>query len=285
MTSTLLDARQVREPSRMPSSPAVARLLQAPGTARGTDADGLELASNDSVRIVRALSPALVNEALALRHQVFVEELGARPSPASGGGLERDIFDPFCEHLVAIEKKTGRVVATCRLLLPEKAAELGCLYCDGEFWLTRLNPVREQIVEVGRTCVAPGHRNGLTIRLLWVALANFVAATGQRYAIGAASVGLDDGGELAMRLYQHLSHHCMADEPWRTWPRRRLPMIDHVFDPNTLLQMPALIKSYVRMGARLMGEPHYDEDFGCADFPVLVDMWLMDRRLLDRVHA
>ena len=243
------------------------------------------LACNETVQVIRAVTPEQIDLAFALRHQVFVSEMGANPGLASSGELERDVFDPFCEHLIAVEKATGRIVGTCRMLLPDKAEELGCLYCDGEFWMTRLNPVRDQIVEVGRTCVAPGYRNGVTIRLLWAALVDYVGTTGQRYALGAASVSLADGGELAMRLYRHLSTTSMADEPWRTWPRRRLPMIEQPFDQQALLQMPPLIKSYVRMGARLMGEPHYDVDFGCADFPVIVDMWGMDRRLLDRVRA
>jgi putative hemolysin len=169
--------------------------------------------------------------------------------------------------------------------LPERAAELGCLYCDGEFWMTRLNSIRDQIVELGRVCVSVEHRNGLTIRLLWTALLKRLETTGQRYAIGAASVSLDDGGELATRLYRYLCQTSMAAEPWRTWPRRRLTMLEHSLDSGKLMQVPPLLKAYLRMGARLLGEPHHDPDFGCADFPVMVDMWAMDRRLLDRVKG
>ncbi len=243
------------------------------------------LAANGSVSVYFAQTTRQVELALALRHQVFVAEMGASLSLPDDATLERDFFDPYCEHLLAVEHATGKVVGTCRLLLPERAAELGCLYCDGEFWMTRLNAIRDQIVEVGRVCVSAEHRNGLTIRLLWSALLNVVETTGQRYAIGAASVSLEDGGDLATRLYRHLSQTSMAEEPWRTWPRRRLPMLEQTFESDRLLQMPALIKAYLRMGARLLGEPHYDPDFGCADFPVLVDMWAMDRRLLHRVKG
>lgn len=116
------------------------------------------------------------------------------------------------------------------------------------------------------------HRKGSTIGLLWKVLLHLVESTGHRYAIAAASVSLDDGGDLAVRLTRHLSQTCMADEPWRAWPRRRLPMIEEAFNAQTLVTIPPLFKSYLRMGARLLGEPHHGEDFGTADFPVMIDM-------------
>ncbi len=267
-----------------------AALLQPPQCAAdritATELAGMEIqASNGAVKVFVARTTRQVELALALRHRVFVGEMGASLGLPGDATLERDLFDPYCEHLLAVETASGKVIGTCRLLLPEKASELGCLYCDGEFWLTRLNSIRDQTVEVGRVCVSSDHRDGVTIRLLWSALLNFVETTGQRYAIGAASVSLEDGGDLATRIYRHLSQTSMAEEPWRAWPRRRLPMLEDDFGSTRLLQMPPLIKGYLRMGARLLGEPYYDPEFACADFPVLVDMWAMDRRLLDRVKG
>ena len=48
-------------------------------------------------------------------------------------GLDRDVFDAFCELLIVRRRATGEVVGTYRLLLPEQATELGGLYSDGEF--------------------------------------------------------------------------------------------------------------------------------------------------------
>ncbi|XVN73882.1 hypothetical protein AAEX37_00958 [Oligella sp. MSHR50489EDL] len=42
--------------------------------------------------------------------------------------------------------------------------------------------------------------------------------------------------------------------------------------------MPALIKGYLKLGARICGEPAWDKDFNAVDFPVIVDIENMDRR-------
>lgn len=267
-----------------------AALLQAPRHAHDrlsvTQRSGARVyASNDTVQVLLATTVEQVDQALALRQRVFVKETGAKVSARGNPPHRRDIFDPYCDHLIALETATGRVVGTCRLLLPDKASALGCLDSDSEFWLTRLNSIRDQIVEVGQVCVFPDHRNGATIRLLWSALLAHVENTGQRYVVGSASVSLADGPDLAIRLYRHLSLTSMADEPLRTWPRQRLPMLEQVLNTTTLLRMPPLIKSYMRMGARLLGEPHHDLDFGTAQFPLIVDMWAMNRALLDRVKG
>lgn len=266
-----VDSQFIRQPQQVPAllSPTQVSDHHLPSVHR---VDARVLASNDSVVIIQANSLRQVERAFRLRYRVFVDEMQANPGLSSTDQFDRDVYDQYCEHLIAIELATDRVVATCRVLLPARAAALGGLYSDRMFWLTRLGSIRDQIAEVGRTCVTADHRQGSTITLLWKALLNLLESTGQRYTIGAANVCLDDGGDLAVRLSRHLSQTCMADEPWRAWPRRRLPMIDKRFEPQTLVTIPPLFKSYLRMGARLLGEPHHDEDFGTAAFPFLIDI-------------
>jgi len=235
------------------------------------------LACNDSVVIIQASSLRQVERALRLRYQVFVDEMQADPGLSNAVGLssndrlERDVFDQYCEHLIAIELATNRVVAACRVLLPARAAALGCLHADRSFRLSRLRSKLDQIAEVGSAFITADHRQGSTITLLWNALLQLLESSGQRYTIGAATISLDDGGDLAVRLTRHLSQTCLVDEAWRAWPRRRLPMIDDPFEPQRLVSIPPLFKSYLRMGARLLGEPHYDESAGTAVFPFMIE--------------
>jgi putative hemolysin len=42
------------------------------------------------------------------------------------------------------------------------------------------------------------------------------------------------------------------------------------------------VKGYLRAGARLLGEPHVDEDFGSIDFPMLLSLHETDSRYLRR---
>lgn len=220
-----------------------------------------------------AATAAEVEQAQALRYQVFVDELGARPTGRARDrdrAIERDMFDAFCEHLVARDLATGRTVGTYRILLPAPARELGCLYAEREFWLTRLDGLRPRMVELGRSCVAANYRNGTVIRLLWTGLAAFLARHDVDYLIGCASVPLDDGGAAAAALYERLAGSHLADESWRVWPRRRLPAGCEAVDGARRMEPPALIKAYLRAGAQLLGEPHHDEAFGCADFPMML---------------
>lgn len=54
----------------------------------------------------------------------------------------------------------------------------GSFYSDTEFDLTRLRFLREDMVELGRSCVHRDHRQGGVIMALWGALATSWCATG-----------------------------------------------------------------------------------------------------------
>lgn len=209
-----------------------------------------------------------VDRAQRLRYRVFAEELGA--AIGSADGLDRDIFDPFCQHLIARDLDTGEVVGTYRVLSAEQAGRVGCLYSDGEFWLTRLDSLRTQMVELGRSCVHPAYRKGPVIMLLWSGLGTLLAGSAHRYLIGCVSVPVIDGGHYAASLYRRLADQHLADETLRVWPRRRLDLdrLDHHLD----VLPPPLVKGYLRAGAKLLGEPHLDTEFGCADFPMMLDL-------------
>ncbi|MGH8629441.1 MAG: GNAT family N-acetyltransferase, partial [Burkholderiales bacterium] len=50
-----------------------------------------------------------VLEAQRLRFKVFAEEMGAR-LPSRDLGLDRDRYDPHCQHLLVREEDTGEVI-------------------------------------------------------------------------------------------------------------------------------------------------------------------------------
>ena len=99
-----------------------------------------------------------------LRWRVFAEEMGARlrPPPGTPAGLDVDLFDAHCEHLivrtVATQTEPAKVVGTYRVLMPAAARRLGGLYSDLEFDLVRLARLRPGLAELGRSCIAPGWR-------------------------------------------------------------------------------------------------------------------------------
>jgi len=214
-----------------------------------------------------------VRAAQRLRHQVFVDEMGARPArlPAAPAGHDVDLFDEFCEHLivrtVSAKNGPGEVVGTYRVLTPAAARRAGSFYSDTEFDLTRLRPLRERMVELGRSCVHPDHRSGTVILALWGALAQFMEQNALETVIGCASVSMHDGGHCAASLWRRLGETHLASAELQVRPRVALP----VDELNQFLDVdpPALIKGYLRMGAKLLGPPAWDPEFNTADLPML----------------
>lgn len=225
------------------------------------------LARTDRLDVCLAAGNTRIDQALALRHRVFVLELGASVPLSCRPGLEHDAVDPYCEHLIVIERASERVVATSRLLMPQRAAQLGRLSADSQFRLDNLATIRPCLVELGRTCVAADHRNPTTLGLLWSGLRTLLDATDIRYLMTAASVPMSDDGQLAGALHEHLAQHYLNDLSLRVWPRRRLPRLTP--DTATMATVPSLMSAYLRMGSRLLGAPCYNEAFVSADFPLI----------------
>lgn len=215
-----------------------------------------------------------VREAQALRYQVFAVEMGARLVPAHGAsrGLDIDLFDAYCEHLLVRaageDGEPGPVVGTYRVLTPAAAKRAGGLYSDTEFDLTRLRNLRSRVAEIGRSCVHADHRNGGAIIALWGALAEFMARNGLDTVIGCASVSMRDGGHFAASLWKQIAATHLAPIDCHVRPRLPLP-IDHLRQ-DLVVEPPALIRGYLRCGAKLMGEPAWDPDFNTADLPLML---------------
>jgi putative hemolysin len=221
-----------------------------------------------------ASSESEVREAQALRHQVFAVEMGARlatPKHAPAG-LDVDLFDAYCEHvLVRAGGEDGEpapVVGTYRVLTPAAAKRAGGLYSDTEFDLTRLRSLRSRVAEIGRSCVHADHRNGGAIIALWGALAEFMARNGLDTVIGCASISMRDGGHFAASLWKQIAVTHLASIDCQVRPRLPLP-IAHLRQ-DLQVEPPALIRGYLRCGAKLMGEPAWDPDFNTADLPLLL---------------
>jgi len=221
-----------------------------------------------------AESPDEILAAQKLRWQVFADELGAH-LPSRTPGVDQDIFDPYCDHLIVRNEDNGRVVGTYRILPPEAARRIGDYYSESEFDLTRLGHLRTRLVEIGRSCIDAEFRTGGVIALLWAGLARYMQHNGHEYLMGCASVGMRDGGHNAAGIYNVLAEH-MAPLEYRVFPRCPLPLdkIEAAATP----EVPPLLKGYMRAGAWICGEPAWDPDFNTADLLLLLPMSCVDGR-------
>ncbi|ATA55145.1 ornithine-acyl-ACP acyltransferase [Variovorax boronicumulans] len=212
-----------------------------------------------------------VRAAQRLRHDVFVGEMGARlTTPLAGHDI--DLFDDFCEHLLVRDELTGQVIGTYRVLTPAQARRVGSTYSDTEFDLTRLRDLRERMVELGRSCVHAEHRQGGVILALWGALAGFMHRNKLDTMIGCASIPMSHNGvtsgDAAASIWRQLSASHLAPIQYQVQPRLPLPVerLDSALD----VEPPALIKGYLRLGAKVLGAPAWDPDFNTADLPMLM---------------
>jgi len=216
-----------------------------------------------------------VEQIQRLRYEVFTEDMGA-VFPDAHDGIEQDRYDPWCEHLMVRELPTGRVVGTYRILTPENAARAGGYYSESEFDLSGLGALRNEIVELGRSCTHADYRNGTVIMLLWSGLAEYLRRGGHRHVLGCASVSLRDDGVTAAEVWRNVSRHLEDQTLPRVTPLHRYPV--ERLDSTLPARVPPLIKGYLKLGARVCGEPAWDPDFNAADFPVLLRMDGMDER-------
>ncbi|MFJ6572439.1 GNAT family N-acetyltransferase [Streptomyces sp. NPDC091292] len=235
-------------------------------------------AAENRYTVTLARDEADVRAAQRLRHDVFAGEMGARlttPEP----GHDIDPFDAYCDHLLVRDNTTGQVVGTYRLLPPERAAVAGRIYSETEFDITGLDTIRPNLVEVGRSCVHPDHRDGAVIGLIWAGIARYMIAGGHEWLAGCCSVPLADGGALAAATWDRVQDKHLAPEEYRVRPLRPWTA-EGVVRPAGRTELPALLRGYLRLGAWVCGPAAHDPEFGVADLYVLLSMRRVNPRYL-----
>jgi putative hemolysin len=217
-----------------------------------------------------AHSPEEIQAAQALRFQVFNLELNEGLTQSYATGLDVDPFDAVCDHLIVEHVSSQQIVGTYRLQTGANAAKNLGYYCAQEFFLAGFEPLRKQIVELGRACVHRQHRNLMVLGLLWKGIADYACERGGRYLVGCSSLTSQDpatGGS----AYTELCRNHLADLSWRTMP---LPSHECPLDAVTeeRVSIPKLLRAYLTIGAKICGPPALDRQFKTIDFLTVLDI-------------
>ncbi|WP_425074591.1 GNAT family N-acetyltransferase [Sagittula sp. S175] len=238
---------------------------------------------SDSFTVHLARDESDVRDAQRLRYEVFVAELGGDGALVDHENrLERDRFDPYFDHLLVRDPaRDERVVGVYRLLRDDRAREAGQFYSEDEYDLTALRRSGRRLLELGRSCLHPDYRGGPAMFHLWQGLADYVLDHGIEVLFGTASFHGTDVAQLAPSL-SLLHHRHLAPEDLRVRARAFQSMdlvpeaeIDRV---QAMLEVPALIKAYLRLGGCVGEGAFVDHAFNTTDVCLVMDTAKMTER-------
>lgn len=217
-----------------------------------------------------------LREALKLRHEIFLEELLHRKKRS---GIDRDRFDKNCDHLIIIDKRCNKVIGTYRL---QSSLHTKKWYTATEFHMRYIKRLPGNKLELGRACVHPNYRNGITISLLWEGISMYITASESTYLFGCSSIKTMDKEEINL-IYHYLKQNGHVSEEHKVRPKNKFRVpgfkrqarkhhhsqesIDHLMMKE---KIPSLLASYLRNGAKVCGTPALDRSFRCIDFLTLM---------------
>jgi putative hemolysin len=218
-----------------------------------------------------------------LRYEVFNLELHEGLAAAFETGLDADEFDDACDHLIVRERETGRVVGTYRMQTGANAARHRGYYSEREFNFAPFEAVRNEVLELGRACVAATHRNYVVLGLLWKGIATYAQQHGARYLVGCSSLTSQDEAA-GLAVYRDLAAKYLVDSRWQTRPLvgwRCSPLKGNAAP----VLVPKLMRAYLTLGAKICGDPAIDREFSTIDFLTWLDLRTMPMRALQRFFA
>lgn len=251
------------------------------GAAKHTDSWQLPPMGTGDLYVTLASNNAEVELAQALRYDVFVNEIGAKPSPEAKS-LERDFdeFDDICDHLLVIDKTLidtpkNPVVGTYRLIRGSTAKILGKFYSESEYDITNIKVFDDDILELGRSCIHGNYRSKATMQLLLRGIGAYINHHGVKLMFGCASFHGKDVEPIKEEL-SYLYHYHLAPEQHRTvaLPELYINMNhrskDEIKPKEILKKLPPLIKGYLGMGAYVGDGAVYDSVCNTIDVSIIV---------------
>jgi putative hemolysin len=221
-----------------------------------------------------------VAAAQALRYRVFYKDMSARATEEMRNlGRDFDRFDDYCDHLLVIDRSLGvgevGVVGTYRFMRRHAAQRCGEFYTSNEYDIGPLIAYPGEIMELGRSCVHPDYRTGVTMSLLWRGIAEYSLYHKVELMFGCASLPGTDPQANRLPLAYLYRHH-LAPEALR--PRavesRRVEMGNLVGPEEDVRKgrqmLPPLIKGYLRLHGYVGDGAVIDHEFGTTDVCIVV---------------
>lgn len=246
--------------------------------------------------------------ACRLRFKVFNIELGEGLQSSYQTGLDTDQFDACCEHLLVEDNPAKCIVGTYRMQSGTTAGRNLGYYSEQEFSFAPYEPLRADILELGRASIDREHRTPEVLMLLWRGIAQYATEMGLRYLIGCSSLTSKDPSE-GWQMYRQLERYRVspefATEPTAAYAcpieqegvnAQPLPCLaeSSLSEPDLAtssspvpiqVKVPKLLKTYLAIGAQICAAPAWDREFGTIDFLTLLDLKAMSPSAYNRFFA
>ena len=200
-----------------------------------------------------AASGADVIRCQQLRYMTFIKQRGLDYSPTAAR-LDRDEFDPVCQHVMIENARSGKLVCCFRILALRKGSEISRSYSAKFYELSKLAAYPSPMIEIGRFGIHPAHSDPRILRAAWCAMIAIVDQEGVEMLFGCSSFhGIDaraHRGAFALLMQSHLA-------PNRWLPSVKAPSVfcfarkPDMRRPDMKLarrRMPPLLRSYLGMG-------------------------------------
>ncbi len=169
----------------------------------------------------------------------------------SGMVHEGDRFDAVSRHLLVTDDRSGRLVCCYRVMSFASGAAIRASYSAQFYDLTPLAGRPGPLLELGRFCLHPDHRDPDILRVAWAALTRMMDELNGTMLFGCSSF---DGAEPALHrdAMAHLARGYLA--PPALQPSVIAPesvdlraLAQHI--PAHPPRLPSLLRTYLAMGA------------------------------------
>ena len=211
--------------------------------------------SKGRYRVRHAKGSADILAAQRLRHLAF----------HGTEGVDCDLFDPICDHILVEDQDTGDVVCCFRMMPFGDGAAIHKSYSAQYYELSALEHFSGPMVELGRFCIHPDMHDPDILRIAWGAITSYVDDNGVELLFGCASFAGTNASSYADAFAMLKARHLA--------PKRWLPKIKapNVFKfaarlrrrpdaKKAMLRMPPLLRTYLMMGGWVSDHAVVDQD-------------------------
>ena len=211
-----------------------------------------------------------------LRHNVFYKE---RKGVSFESQLSIDEHDFHADHLIIVDKNDCKVKGSYRLISSKfKGYDHFCnwKYFDIHEFLYKKKK-ESGFVEMEWACTHKEIRSSQAIHFIWLGMAKYFREVFSRYMFGQVNV-LNISAEEAACIYNTFIDEGVVDKTSLVVPTKEYTvsgmdkmLLNIKSDQKSLMKISRLFKWYLKLGARVHGQPIFDPEFNSYGFFISVD--------------